>query len=142
MKKYLGTKLIEATPMTYFEFAKEKYGVVRDDAKDSDGYKVVYAPDGYTSFSPKDVFEEAYRPTDGLNFGLATEAAKKGFKLARRGWNGSGMHLEAQIPDKHSKMTHPYLFMTIPECEEGTRRLPWQPAQVDVFAEDWYIVEL
>lgn len=62
MKKYLGVKLIEAEPMTYFEFSKEKYGEVRAEAKDSDGYKVVYAPDGYTSFSPKDVFERAYMP--------------------------------------------------------------------------------
>ena len=76
-----------------------------------------------------------------MNFGQAIEALKSGMKLARKGWNGKGMYLQAQIPDEHSKMTHPYLYMTIPECEEGTRRLPWQPAQVDMFAEDWYVTE-
>jgi len=76
-----------------------------------------------------------------MNFGQAIEALKDGKKVAREGWNGAGMHLEAQFPDERSKMTHPYLFMTIPECKEGTRRLPWQPAQVDLFAEDWQIVE-
>ena len=76
-----------------------------------------------------------------MTFGGAVEAMRNGSKTARKVWNGNGMHLEAQIPDRNSKMTHPYLFMTIPGCEEGTRRLPWQPAQVDVFAKDWHVVE-
>jgi hypothetical protein len=44
MKKYMGFKMIQAEPM------------MRDGM---DGYKVVY-PDGYESWSPKDVFEAAY----------------------------------------------------------------------------------
>ena len=75
-----------------------------------------------------------------MNFGQAIEAVKTGKKVARPGWNGGGMHMEAQFTDENSKMTHPYLFMTIPGCEEGIRLLPWQPAQVDVFAEDWEIL--
>lgn len=43
---YIGTKIIEAWPA-------QKDGV--------DGYSVKYA-DGYTSWSPKDVFEAAYLP--------------------------------------------------------------------------------
>ena len=76
-----------------------------------------------------------------MNFGQALEALKSGKKVQRAGWNGKGMHLEAQYPDAHSKMTHPYAFMTIPECEEGTRRIPYHFAVVDVFAEDWSIIE-
>ena len=75
-----------------------------------------------------------------MKFGEAMEKLKEGKMLKRKGWNGPGMHLEAQFPDENSKMTHPYLFMTIPECEEGTRKLPWQPAQVDLFSEDWIVV--
>ena len=75
-----------------------------------------------------------------MKFGEALEFAKSGKKLERAGWNGKGMHLYAQYPDENSKMTHPYLYITIPDCEEGTRLLPWQPAQVDIFAEDWYVV--
>lgn len=45
MKTYVGTKIINAEPET-------KNG--------EDGYKVVY-PDGYVSWSPKEVFEQAYR---------------------------------------------------------------------------------
>ena len=47
MKKYLGVKIIQAEPM--FSTDKEK-----------EGYKVIYE-DGYVSWSPKDVFEKAYR---------------------------------------------------------------------------------
>lgn len=44
MKHYIGVKMVQAEPM-------EKDGKA--------GYKVVY-PDGYESWSPKEVFEEAY----------------------------------------------------------------------------------
>lgn len=44
MKKYLGVKLIEAEPMNRAE---------------QEGYSVKYE-DGYTSWSPKEVFEKAY----------------------------------------------------------------------------------
>ena len=72
MKKYIGTKIIEAIP------AIRKGGKVYEKNQPVPmsmdpmeyGYKVRY-PDGYESWSPKDVFEEAYRETDGLNFGLA-----------------------------------------------------------------------
>lgn len=46
MSPYIGTKVISAEPA-------EREGKA--------GYKVVYH-DGYTSWSPKETFEEAYRP--------------------------------------------------------------------------------
>ena len=45
MKNYIGVKIVKAEPQV-------KNG--------KPGYKVVY-PDGYVSWSPKDVFEEAYQ---------------------------------------------------------------------------------
>ena len=78
--------------------------------------------------------------TKNLNFGDAIAYLKTGYCVAREGWNGKGMCLTAQFPDEHSKMTHPYLFMTIPECPEGVRKLPWQPAQVDIFSNDWLLL--
>ncbi len=74
-----------------------------------------------------------------MNFGEALELLKEGRKMKRRGWNLTGMWLEVEFPDEHSKMTHPYLVMHIPGCKEGLRKLPWQPAQVDLFSEDWEI---
>ncbi len=75
-----------------------------------------------------------------MNFGEAFEALKSGEKCARKGWNGKGMYLEAQIPDEHSKMTQPYLYMVIPNCKEGIRKMPYTPTLIDIFAEDWCIV--
>lgn len=57
MKTYIGVKIIKAEPM-------EKDG--------KPGYKVKYK-DGYESWSPKGVFEEAYRELDCLDFINATE---------------------------------------------------------------------
>lgn len=71
------------------------------------------------------------------NFSWAMAELKQGEKLVRNGWNGNGMYCITQFPDENSKMTHPYLVMFIPECREGDRLLPWQPAQVDLFASDW-----
>lgn len=83
MKSYIGTKLVKAEPFN------------RSDSEP--GYRVVY-PDGYTSWSPKDVFEDAYRPCDAMSFGLAIEALKKGLKVARSGWNGKVLKRGLRIP--------------------------------------------
>jgi len=74
---------------------------------------------------------------NGLTFAVAVEILLAGGAVRREGWNGQGMKCFAQFPDKHSKMTHPYLVMVIPDCIEGERLLPWQPSQVDIFANDW-----
>jgi hypothetical protein len=92
MEKYLGVKLIEAEPMT-MQVALEMGFKVGDKSNPlKDGYKVVYE-DGYESWSPKDVFEKAYRRIDNLTFGLAIEALKLGHCVARKGWNGKNMYL-------------------------------------------------
>ena len=130
MKKYIGTKIIEAEPQV-------KDGV--------DGYKVKYN-DGYVSWSPKDVFDEAYREIECMSFGLALEALRKGYKVARKGWNGKGIYIEMQRPDEHSKMTQPYLYIVTsnlitdnPYAPKGL--VPWLPSQTDLFGDDWLIVE-
>lgn len=52
MQKYIGCKMVEAEPCKLWEDRGEhKAG--------EDGYKVTY-PDGYVSWSPKEVFEKAY----------------------------------------------------------------------------------
>lgn len=63
MKKYIGTKLIEAEPVLRNMSGKLipiNVPVSLDELVER-GYKVRY-PDGYESFSPKDVFEKAYMP--------------------------------------------------------------------------------
>lgn len=77
-----------------------------------------------------------------MDFGDAIRALKAGQRVARAGWNGKGMWLEIQRPDEGSKMTLPYVFLNYPA--DGAfmpgARVPWQPSQTDVLAEDWAIV--
>lgn len=68
MKNYIGVKIVKAEPMTKGEFEKRKGSVSPLLEKDlAEGYMVKY-PDGYVSWSPKDVFETAYRPLDCEEF--------------------------------------------------------------------------
>lgn len=58
MKKYIGTKMVEAEKAT------------RENGEE--GYRIRYS-DGYVSWSPKEVFEKAYLPVS-INQNLRTEA--------------------------------------------------------------------
>ena len=69
MKSYLGTKIIQAEPMNLADYKKGQFDNEKDRhlsvkmlIKDSKmaGYLVKYS-DSYTSWSPKEVFEIAYR---------------------------------------------------------------------------------
>lgn len=132
MKKYIGTKLIEAEPAMQ---------------KGREGYIVRYA-DGYESWSPKDVFEEAYRPIDGMNFGLAIEAMRKGCKVRRRGWNGKNQHIELasaisyKAPDgtivnvEHDAIGN----QAIAFCGTSGVQMGWLASQADMLADDWELV--
>lgn len=71
-----------------------------------------------------------------MNFGQAIELLKKGELVSREGWNGKGMWLGLQVPDAHSKMGLPYIYM---KTVTG-QLVPWLASQTDVLAEDWTIV--
>lgn len=67
MKQYIGTKLVRAEPaymvngkLVLTDDFDTPFPVPRD-AEVKEGYKVYY-PDGYESWSPRDVFERAYLP--------------------------------------------------------------------------------
>lgn len=160
MKQYIGAKIIQAEPaarVTGEDFVKHIQPVDQPIGEGENyelGYKVVY-PDGYVSWSPKEVFEEAYRETDGMSFGLAIEAAKKGHKIARAGWNGKGMYViyrtgypegipcnkntadAVGIPEGTLFKVRPYLQM---KCVDDTFQM-WLASQSDILADDWFIVE-
>lgn len=72
-----------------------------------------------------------------MSFGEAIQALKEGKKVARKGWNGKGMHLELQCPDEHSKMTLPYIFMYTAQGDN----VPWLASQTDMLSEDWVTVD-
>ena len=165
MQKYIGTKIIEAEPANRYElhsgghitmkcseeWTKDEAKILKQPFNVKAGYAVRYA-DGYESWSPKDVFNEAYRPTDCMNFGLAIEAAKKGAKITRRGWNGKGMFLyyvpEGRYPARtdaaksiateDGKVDYgAYIAM---KTAQGNV-VPWLASQTDILADDWEVVE-
>lgn len=71
-----------------------------------------------------------------MDIGSAVEALRGGKKVSRRGWNGPGQYLELQVPDEHSKMTMPYVYIN---TVQGYR-VPWLASQTDLLAGDWYVV--
>ncbi|MGS3503269.1 DUF2829 domain-containing protein [Citrobacter koseri] len=170
MTQHIGVKLINAFPMTRLAYNDFRgWQLPADENGADEGYLVEYLDggkantdrfDGYVSWSPKEVFERAYRPVSGLSFGLAVEALKQGKKVARAGWNGKGMWLRyiepyAPHPDDSPEATprNPYFkaWDNNPEAE-GTmlpwigmktadnKFVPWLASQTDVLAEDWQII--
>ena len=67
MKKYIGTKQVEAKPMTMGEAYKRNLlqtgRVPNDSEKDNSGFYVRYQ-DGYESWSPAETFCKAYKIAD------------------------------------------------------------------------------
>ena len=150
MQKYIGTKIIEAVPAIRKggKVYEEGWPIPKSMDPTEDGYKVRY-PDGYESWSPKGVFEEAYRPTDCMSFGLAIEAMKKGKKVARRGWNGKNQHIE--LATRISYMTAEGVFVNVEHeaignkaiafCGTSGVQMGWLASQADMLADDWEVVE-
>jgi hypothetical protein len=68
-----------------------------------------------------------------MDFGDALRKLKEGMIVTRLGWNGKGMHLRLQVPDKHSKMTLPYIYMRTVQGD----LVPWLASQTDMLAMDW-----
>lgn len=71
MKKYIGTKVIKAEPMTVTE--AQVLGIeIKPATVEENGYLVEYK-DGYKSWSPKSVFDETYKPAETFLDRLAVE---------------------------------------------------------------------
>jgi len=117
-QKYIGTKIIKAEPCAAWK-QSGKWGV------GADGYRVQY-DDGYVSWSPKDIFEAAYRPTNGMPFGLALEAMKKGAKVSLLDatfyyFYDNGFFVSTWASNKVDKVAH---F-----------------TELEIISDDWMIVE-
>lgn len=53
------------------------------------------------------------------------------------GFGDAYKFLTMQRPDEHSKMTAPYVYITI----DGDYRVPWHPSQADMSEKDWVLYE-
>lgn len=149
MKQYIGSKMIHARPMNRGDYNGYRgWTIPAGENPEDDGYLVRY-PDGYESWSPKAVFEAAYRLTDGMSFGLAIEAAKQGKKIARAGWNGKSQYVELAYCISYKN--HAAEVVNANHCNIGNKALAfvgtsgvqmgWLASQADMLADDWYIVE-
>ncbi|MCA8017750.1 DUF2829 domain-containing protein [Burkholderia metallica] len=162
MQRHVGVKLINAKPMSRGEYnALRGWSVPTDENPADDGYLVEYvdggAPntaqfDGYVSWSPKEVFERAYRPVVGLTFGHVLELLKQGKRVARAGWNGKGMFVylvpAASYPVQTGAAKEhfgegslvPYnAYLALKGVNDTVST--WVPSVSDCLAEDWYVVE-
>ena len=80
-----------------------------------------------------------------MDFGQALTELKNGNRVKRKGWNGDGIFLALQVPDKNSKMTQPYIYIDTlglktnnPNAPKG--RVPWLASQTDILTEDWEVI--
>jgi hypothetical protein len=158
--QYIGTKIVRAGGITRGQFHIAKYGsfdpVRAGGAPEDPGWAVMYE-DGYISWCPLETFGKAYRSIRGgcMPFGLAIESLKKGFRVARFGWNGKNMFLfynpgshitvqegrplAASIPVGTPVDCRPYIMMKT--ADEQLTIVPWLASQSDMLADDWFIVE-
>ena len=169
MKKYIGTKVINAVPMNRLDYTVLRGWQLPADENGSDeGYLVEYIDgvktnvegfDGYISWSPKGVFEKSYKDTFG--FGEAIVALKNGMCIWRAGWNGRNLFVCKQIPahigediipnmQSLPKCAKGYILATVKHVDYNNQCLivntntgnadSWVPSISDIFAEDWVII--
>lgn len=119
LKRYIGAKFIQAEPGV----APQPMGEYPAGAE---GYRVVYE-DGYESWSPKEVFEAAYMPTDALSLGLAVEAMVKGVEVTRAAYS------------QKTRIKFDGGFFQISEGDGPFR--PWMPDRSELVVCDWMVVE-
>jgi hypothetical protein len=71
-----------------------------------------------------------------MDIGSAVAAMHAGQRVLRSGWNGKGMWLRLQVPDAHSKMTLPYVYIHTVQGD----LVPWLCSQTDLLAADWEVL--
>ena len=153
-KRYIRVNMVEAEPMTAYEF--DEFKNREHSGENCDGYKVVY-DDGYVSWCPKARFEEVSREIDRMTFGMAIEAMKKGHKVARKGWNGKGMYIwvmPGSVIEKCPNITDPHLKQISEinggkieftgsirmKTADGKVLTGWLASQTDMLSDDWVLV--
>lgn len=160
MKKYIGLKVVKAEPMTMTEAQKVLGREIKPATVEEDGYLVEYK-DGYKSWSPASVFNEAYHSFGKMPFGEVVEALKAGAAVRRSGWNGKGLFVVKQVPshitgeiipkmqslpqiakDILMKRENPHIDYTnqMLIINPDGRADSWVPSSSDIFANDWEIV--
>lgn len=109
MKKYIGTKTIEATPMNLGDYNDyRKWTIPANEDPKREGYLVKY-PDGYESWSPKDVFDASYHELLFEYYPLPDDADQVEHRLPDRVFP-SEVRSVAVAPDADYGGAHRYQF--------------------------------
>lgn len=156
-----GGKLVEAYQMT-----RKEYNILRgwdlpfDENGEDEGFLLNSLTnakpntdflDGYVSWVTKEQKESEFRVTKMFPFGMAIEALKLGYKVARTGWNGKGMYLVLFDPARDNLQTltaycnetsiekalRPFILMSTAD----NQYVPWMASQSDMLEDDWKIIE-
>lgn len=170
-EQFIGVKIVEATPMTRGEYNQYRgWELPKNEEASDEGFLVEYTESldsnddrhaGYISWCPAEQFRLNNRPCSGMPFGHAIEAAKKGKKIARAGWNGKNMFVvmmpALKLPPFNTQDTNrkvndrtakwigedaplncvPYFAMY---AANGDWVPGWLASQTDMLADDWMIV--
>lgn len=151
-KAYVGFKLLNnAEKMSKSDYCI-RVGRPLGEGEDmhEKGYLVEYE-DGYRSWSPAEVFNEAYRSIHkGMDFSMALYCAKRGWAIARAGWNGKDQFVY-HVPSQHVatktdvavKAFGPEVYigdyLSIKTSENTVNT--WVPSVSDLFANDWFVID-
>ena len=81
MNEYIGTKIVKAEPMNLGDYNNYRGWIIpEDEDPEKEGYLVKY-PDDYVSWSPKEIFEEAYVRTENNKLAITAKGMNsKDFK--------------------------------------------------------------
>jgi len=160
MQTFIGTKLINAIPMSRLDYNIYRNWTLPADENGADGgFLVEYLdggtsnhPDheGYISWSPTDVFMASYQDTRvGVTMGHAIQLMQNGMAVARQGWNGKGMFLylvpentypaRTKVAKDHIGESVPYGAYIAMKTAQGNV-VPWLASQTDLLAEDWILL--
>jgi len=70
-----------------------------------------------------------------MNFGAAFSQVKEDGKSMRLPQWSEEVKIKAQIPDEHSKMTAPYLYV-----ESRFGMVPWKETMIELFSDAWEVL--
>lgn len=160
---HIGVKLVLATAMTRGDYNEYRDWDLPEDEKhlaNEPGYLVEYVDTedqnhpnhgGYISWSPATVFNDAYKSSGEMSFGMAIAAARAGFKISRSGWNGAGMFAYIvpanSYPAQTATIASSFADDMVPYKEywalyTGDKEVAtWAPSGSDSLANDWRIHE-
>ncbi|OFA33294.1 hypothetical protein BAE46_00870 [Glaciecola punicea] len=161
MELFTGTKLVKARTMNRGQYNTYRgWDIPKDENPNDEGYLVEYINtgksnhpnhEGYVSWSPLDVFNEAYNNiSTGIPFGSALELLEQGSKLARSGWNGKNMfvyHVPAatyptktQVAKTEFGLHVDYGAYLAIKTVQGVVNT-WVPSISDILAKDWVVIK-